>query len=66
MRNSGRRWTPKGGVGLASRLKVLSLAERHLSPLDPKIEGIENVHFNSFAFGVPVTNLAQANNTSCE
>jgi len=32
-------------------------------PLDPAIEGVENVHFNSFAFGVPVTNLAQANNT---
>ena len=32
-------------------------------PLDPSIEGIQNVRFNSFTFGVPITNLAQANNT---
>ena len=32
-------------------------------PLDPSIEGIETVAFNSFTMGVPTTNLKQANNT---
>jgi Carboxypeptidase regulatory-like domain len=32
-------------------------------PLAPAIEGIENTIFNSFVIGVPITNLAQANNT---
>ena len=31
--------------------------------LAPKIEGIENVSFNSFVMGTPITNLTQANNT---
>src|SRR6185437_10539657 len=31
--------------------------------LAPSIEGIENTIFNSFVVGVPITNLAQANNT---
>ena len=32
-------------------------------PLDPSIEGIENVRLNSFVMGTPITNLTQANNT---
>ena len=31
--------------------------------LAPQIEGIENVIFNSFVMGTPITNLTQANNT---
>ncbi len=31
-------------------------------PLDPKIEGVENVSFNSFTFGVDTTGLRQVNN----
>jgi carboxypeptidase family protein len=34
-----------------------------IAPLAPAIEGIENTIFNSFVIGVPITNLAQANNT---
>ena len=32
-------------------------------PLSPKIEGVENVAFNDFTFGVGTTGLTQANNT---
>jgi hypothetical protein len=32
-------------------------------PLAPKIEGIENVTFNTFVIGTPITNRTQANNT---
>jgi hypothetical protein len=32
-------------------------------PLAPAIEGIENLIFNSFVMGTPITNLTQANNT---
>jgi hypothetical protein len=32
-------------------------------PLAPSIEGIENVIFDSFVMGTPITNLKQANNT---
>ena len=32
-------------------------------PLAPSIEGVENVIFNSFVMGTPITNLKQANNT---
>ena len=31
--------------------------------LAPQIEGVENVIFNSFVIGTPITNLKQANNT---
>ena len=34
-----------------------------IAPLAPDIEGVENTVFNSFVIGVPITNLAQANNT---
>src|SRR5262249_19838027 len=32
-------------------------------PVSAKIEGIENVIFNSFVMGLPITNLQQWNNT---
>jgi len=38
-----------------------AVALRH--PVAPSIEGIENVVFNGFTMGTPITNLAQANNT---
>ncbi len=63
MRNSADVGTPKGGVGPSLASQGFVIGGKGIVPLDPKIEGIENVHFNSFAFGVPVTNLAQANNT---
>jgi hypothetical protein len=65
MRNSANVGKPNGGVGpsLASQGFVTGLGTSGIVPLDPSIEGIENVRFNSFTFGVPITNLAQANNT---
>jgi hypothetical protein len=32
-------------------------------PLDPSIEGVENLIFNSFVMGTPITNLVQVNDT---
>jgi hypothetical protein len=65
MRNSNNVGQPSGGVGptLASQGFVTGVGSPGIVPLDPKIEGIENVVFNSFVLGTPITNLKQANNT---
>jgi hypothetical protein len=54
-----------GGVGpsLASQGFIEGAGTLGIVPLAPKIEGIENVAFNDFAFGVDTTGLTQANNT---
>jgi len=56
---------PVGGVGptLASQGFVEGSGTLGIVPLDAKIEGIENVAFNDFTFGVDTTGLTQANNT---
>ena len=56
---------PVGGVGpsLASQGFVEGPGTLGIVPLNPKIEGIENVAFNDFTFGVDTTGLTQANNT---
>ena len=56
---------PAGGVGptLASQGFVEGAGTLGIVPLAPRIEGIENVAFNDFAFGVDTTGLTQANNT---
>ena len=56
---------PVGGVGpsLASQGFVEGAGTLGIVPLAPKIEGIENVAFNDFSFGVDTTGLTQANNT---
>lgn len=56
---------PVGGVGptLASQGFVEGAGTPGIVPLAPKIEGIENVALNDFAFGVDTTGLTQANNT---
>jgi hypothetical protein len=65
MRNANNVGEPSGGVGpsLASQGFVTGPGSTGIVPLAPKIEGIENVIFNSFVIGTPVTNLTQANNT---
>ncbi len=65
MRNSNNVGQPAGGVGpsLASQGFVTGVGTPGIVPLDPSIEGIENVVFNSFVIGTPITNLKQANNT---
>jgi len=65
MRNSNNVGQPRGGVGptLASQGFVTGAGTAGIVPLAPKIEGIENIVFNAFTMGVPITNLVQANNT---
>lgn len=56
---------PLGGVGpsLASQGFVEGQGTLGIVPLAPRIEGIENVVFNDFTFGVDVTGETQVNNT---
>ncbi|HEY6341005.1 MAG TPA: carboxypeptidase regulatory-like domain-containing protein [Bryobacteraceae bacterium] len=65
MRSSNTVGQPQGGVGpsLASQGFLTGVGTPGIVPLAPKIEGVENVIFNEFTMGLPITNLAQANNT---
>jgi hypothetical protein len=65
MRDSNNVGQPAGGVGpsLASQGFVTGPGSPGIAVLAPRIEGIENVRFNSFVIGTPITNLTQANNT---
>ncbi|HEY3827350.1 MAG TPA: TonB-dependent receptor [Bryobacteraceae bacterium] len=65
MRDANNVGQPDGGVGptLASQGFVTGAHSTGIFPLDPAIEGIETVAFNSFTMGVPTTNLKQWNNT---
>ena len=65
MRNMNDAGRPVGGVGpsLASQGFVAPTGTPGIVPLAPKIEGIENISFNDFTFGVDTTGLSQANNT---
>jgi hypothetical protein len=65
MRNANNVGQPAGGVGpsLASQGFVTGPGTPGIVALAPSIEGIENITFNSFSMGTPITNLTQANNT---
>jgi hypothetical protein len=65
MRDSNDVGRPSGGVGpsLVSQGFVTGAGTPGIAVLSPRIEGIENVRFNSFVIGTPITNLTQANNT---
>ena len=65
MRDSNNVGQPAGGVGpsLASQGFATGVGTPGIVPLAPQIEGVENVIFNSFVIGTPITNLKQANNT---
>jgi hypothetical protein len=65
MRTSNVVGQPQGGVGpsLASQGFQTGIGTAGIVALAPSIEGIENVIFDSFVIGTPITNLAQANNT---
>ena len=56
---------PVGGVGpsLASQGFVSGAGTLGIVPLDPSIEGVENVAFNNYTIGVDVTGERQVNNT---
>ncbi len=53
----------RGPEPRVARLRHRAGNSRALSLWRPSIEGIENVTFNSFVIGTPITNLTQANNT---
>jgi len=65
MRDANNVGQPSGAVGpsLTSQGFVTGPGTPGIAVLDPSIEGIENVRFNSFVIGTPITNLTQANNT---
>ena len=59
MRDSNNVGQPAGGVGpsLASQGFVTGVGTPGIVPLAPSIEGVENIIFNSFVMGTPITNL---------
>ena len=65
MRSYNNVGQPAGGVGpsLASQGFVTGVGTQGIVPLDPAIEGVENLIFNSFVVGTPTTNLSQVNDT---
>ena len=65
MRSYNNVGQPAGGVGpsLTSQGFVTGVGTQGIVPLDPAIEGVENLIFNSFVVGTPITNLTQANDT---
>ncbi len=71
MRSSNVVGQPIGGVGPSLESQGFTTCPETVRtpdcagivPLAPSIEGIENTIFNSFVIGLPITNLAQANNT---
>jgi hypothetical protein len=65
MRMANAVGQPVGGVGpsLSSQGFVEGIGTPGIVPLAPKIEGIANLSFNDFTFGVDTTGLRQANNT---
>ena len=65
MRFANRVGQPVGGVGpkLSDQGFVEGPGTLGIVPLAPTIEGIENVSFNDFTFGVDTTGETQVNNT---
>jgi len=65
LRSANNVGQPSGGVGpsLASQGFATGAGTAGIVPLAPSIEGIENIVFNSFVMGTPISNLKQANNT---
>jgi hypothetical protein len=65
MRFANHVGQPVGGVGpkLSAQGFVEGAGTLGIVPLDPKIEGIENVSFNDYTFGVDTTGETQVDNT---
>jgi hypothetical protein len=65
MRSYNNVGQPAGGVGpsLSSQGFATGVGTQGIVPLDPAIEGVENLIFNSFVVGTPITNLTQVNDT---
>ena len=65
MRNNNILGKPEGGVGvsLASQGFLTDSGTPSIVPLAPKLEGVENIVFNSFSIGTNTNELKQVNNT---
>ncbi len=65
MRNVNNIGTPKGGLGvpIASQGFVTGPGTPGIVVQAPQFEGVENVAFEKFVFGVTTTNVNQVNNT---
>lgn len=65
MRFANNAGEPIGGVGpsLASQGFVDAHGAPGIVPLSKRMEGVENVSFNDFTFGVDTTGMTQGNNT---
>jgi hypothetical protein len=66
MRDANVVGQPSGGLGVsyASQGFVTGAGTAGILPLAPQIEGVENIVFQgAFTMGLPITNLAQADNT---
>jgi hypothetical protein len=65
MRDANTTGQPVGGTGvsLASQGFVTGAGTLGIVPLDPKIEGVENIVFNNFTLGTNITGLTQIDNT---
>ncbi|WP_254061630.1 carboxypeptidase regulatory-like domain-containing protein [Granulicella sp. L60] len=65
LRNANIIGQPKGGLGvsLASQGFTTGAGTPGIFVQAPQFEGVENITFPTFAMGVPITNLTQANNT---
>ena len=54
---------PKGGLGVSTTAQGFAPPPTGIVVQAPQFEGVENITFPSFVMGVPVTNVAQNNNT---
>jgi hypothetical protein len=64
MRDANVVGQPVGGVGptLASQGFVTGPGTLDIVPLDPKIEGVENIVFNNYTLGINTTGMSQFDN----
>ncbi len=64
MRTANNVGKPVGGVGPSLLSQGFAPGNAGgIVPLDPSIEGVENVFFSSFVMGTPITSLQQWNDT---
>jgi hypothetical protein len=65
MRDANVLGQPAGGLGvsLASQGITTGPGTLGIVPLDPKIEGVENVAFNNYTLGINTTGMSQSENS---
>ena len=63
LRNANVIGQPKGGLGVSMTAQGFAPPPTGIVVQAPQFEGVEDIAFPSFVMGVPVTNVAQNNNT---